>query len=205
MAWAPDYITVAELKNFTTIPSDDTVDDTELAGVIAAASRAIDDATNRQFGVVSVAEERVYSAVYDRESLRWLVEMDDLMTTTSLSAQISINGSNDGAIDGYVLMPRNAASKSRPWTIMAITSESSRIPASRPFEVAITGLWGWTSVPETIKTATKLQASRFFVRRQSPYGIAGSPESSTEMRLLDKLDPDVELMVHEYARWWNAP
>jgi hypothetical protein len=57
-----------------------------------------------------------------------------------------------------------------------------------------------------VEQATLLQASRFHARRFSPYGVAGSPELGSELRLLAKLDADVELALSkaQLVRWWAA-
>lgn len=60
MAWKPDYATVAQLKAFARIPVGDTIDDVEIGFAVSAASRAVDQATNRQFGVVDEPEVRYY-------------------------------------------------------------------------------------------------------------------------------------------------
>jgi hypothetical protein len=70
--------------------------------------------------------------------------------------------------------------------------------------VQVTATWGWTAVPATIKKATLLQASRFYKRRDAPFGVAGSPDMGSEMRLLAKVDPDVEVMLGDYRRKWGA-
>jgi hypothetical protein len=66
--------------------------------------------------------------------------------------------------------------------------------------VRVTALWGWSAVPPAIEQATLLQASRLLIRRDSPYGVAGSPEAGTEIRLLARLDPDVDVAVAPYRR-----
>lgn len=50
-------------------------------------------------------------------------------------------------------------------------------------------------VPAPVKYACMLQASRWFKRKDAPFGISGSPEMQGEMRLLAKLDPDVEVLL----------
>lgn len=60
------------------------------------------------------------------------------------------------------------------------------------------------TVPDSIKLACLLQASRFFIRREAPFGIAGSPEAGSELRLLAKVDPDVEVILGPYRSWWGA-
>lgn len=205
MAWKPAYATTEAMKAFLDIKNGDSVDDTYLDLAVEAASRAIDVSCNRQFGVVSVAEERFYTARFDLENRRWYVPIDDLMTVTSFAAEVQdVDGNTVGAIDSYVMEPRNGLQTGRPWTTLMVRPGSAASPTGRKDEVAITALWGWTSVPETIKQATLLQASRFHARRFSPYGVAGSPDLGSELRLLAKLDVDVALMVNPYRRWWGA-
>lgn len=201
MAWAPDYVTLAEMKVYLRNTESVSTDDATISAAITGASRAVDGTCHRQFGIVDTAEERIYRAYYDVESRRWLAEIDDLMTTTNFAAQVSIDGSNVGAIDSYVLEPRNAARKNRPWTIFAINPGSSYRPSTRPFEVALTGIWGWTAVPTVAKQATYLQANRFCFRQDSPAGVAGSPSQGSEIRLQEKLDVDVAVTLNDYMRW----
>ena len=68
----------------------------------------------------------------------------------------------------------------------------------------VTARWGWAAVPSTIKQATLLQASRLLARRDAPFGIAGSPDVGSEIRLLARVDPDVAVAVAPYRRWWGA-
>jgi hypothetical protein len=201
MAWAPDYITDVELKNFARITDSD--DDVQVAVAISAASRAVDLHVNRQFGVVAAAEQRFYTGQWDRERRRWVVEFDDLMSVTNFAAIIvDSEGVTVGAINDYVMEPRNAAARGRPWERMLIRPNSTFKPTGVEDEVAVTALWGWTTVPVAVKQATYLQSSRFLARRDSPFGIAGSPEQGSELRLLARLDPDVAVSLNSYIRWW---
>lgn len=59
-------------------------------------------------------------------------------------------------------------------------------------------------MPAVVSSACLIQAARFFVRRDSSYGIAGSPELGNELRLLARLDPDVALLLTSVKRWWAA-
>lgn len=203
MSWAPDYVTTAEVKAFVRVG--DTVDDTEIALIASSVSRQIDLACNRQFGVVGSVEERFYTARWDRRRCRWVIEIDDIMTTTGLDPQVQdAEGVDRGAIDDYVLEPRNAAQRGRPWTAMVVRPNATMVPTGLQDECAFTGLWGWTAVPSAAKVAARLQCSRILSRRDSPYGIAGSPDQGSELRLLAKLDPDVEATLKSYIRWWGA-
>lgn len=203
MAWQPDYCTDAELKAFLRISDAD--DDNELGYAITAASRAIDVDANRQFGVVAAAEQRFYTARWDRRRCRWIVEFDDLMSTTDFAAITQdAEGNTVGTIDDYVLEPVNAAAKSRPWTSLMVRPNSAVRPTGLEHEVAVTALWGWSTVPVPVKQAALLQASRLFARRNSPYGIAGSPDVGSELRLLARVDPDVAVSLNGYRRWWGG-
>lgn len=203
MAWAPSYATTAQVRAFARIGDD--ADDTELDLAVASASRAIDTTCNRQFGVVGSAEERFYTARWDAKRCRWVVDIDDLMSTSGFAAETQdADGDTVGAIDDYLLEPRNAAARGRPWTLLVVKPDSSFKPTGRTGEVAITALWGWTAVPDPIVNATMLQANRLFARRTSPYGVAGSPDVGSELRLLARLDPDVAVAVGPYRRWWGA-
>lgn len=204
MAWKPDYATLAELKSYVRIP--DTVDDAEVALAITAASRAIDKATNRQFGLVAAVESRFYTAEFDRKRRRWIVEIDDVMTVTGLLVNFDSddNGTYESSIDEFQLKPVNGAANSRPWTQIVVHPTSTTIPTALEDGVEVVARFGWTTVPTPIKQATLLQASRILARRDSPYGIAGSPEMGSELRLLAKLDPDVAVTVAPYRRWWAA-
>ena len=195
MAWAPDYATVAELKAYTRIADD--ADDAQIALAITAASREIDKACNRQFGTVSSATDRWYTARYDRSLRKYVCEIDDLQSMAGFAIAY---GTSEDAITDYTLTPRNSASLGRPWTSLTLNSGGGTTRDG----VKVTAKWGWSSVPDTIKNATLMQASRTLARRDSPYGVAGSPEAGTEVRLLAKLDPDVKLMVGAYYRWWVA-
>lgn len=195
MAWSPDYVTTAELKAYLRIG--DSADDTQLALAIAAASRAIDSHTRRQFGSVT-AEERLYTPGWDRHRRRWVVEIDDLMTAASL-VEVA-----DEVLVTYTLEPRNAAAKGRPWTHLVVDRDSTVVPCGDEYEMAVTAAWGWTAVPSAIKQACLLQAARFHARRDSPYGVAGSPDLGSELRLLSKVDADVAVMLRPYLRWWAA-
>lgn len=204
MPWQPDYATSAELKSYVRIG--DTVDDAEIALTITAASRAVDQTTSRQFGLLAAVADRFYSAEFDRRRGRWVIGIDDLMTSTGLVVKFDSNddGTYPGTVDKYALLPINAAANSRPWTQIVVHPSSATVPGGRENGVRVSAQFGWTSVPTPVKQATLLQASRILARRDSPYGVAGSPDLGSEVRLLAKLDPDVAVTVAPYRRWWGA-
>lgn len=198
MPWAPDYATVAELAAFLRIA--DNQDDVHLAVAITAASRAIDATANRQFGKVAVPEPRLYTARWSGRRGVWVIPVDDLMTSAGLAVDVDSDGAGDYApVTGYQLRPYNAAPVGRPWEVVTVDPANAAL-TGRAGAVRVTAAWGWSAVPVTVKSACLLQASRFFARREAPFGVAGSPDAGTEMRLLARVDPDVAVSLQPYRK-----
>lgn len=204
MTWKPDYATLPEAREYLTRHSS-TVDDTFIRLDVAAASRAVDRATNRQFGLVDEPEQRWYTPYWDRQRVRWIVEFDDLQTTAGFDPRLEdVDGNDLGAIDDYVLEPRNAAAEGKPWERLVVRPSSTHLPTGLVDQAAFTGRWGWTETPAPVTEAVLMQTNRFAQRRNAPFGIAGSPDEGSEMRLLARLDPDVAVIVGPFRRWWAA-
>lgn len=198
MSWAPDYCTSDELKDYVTIPGADTLDDAAIVVAITAASRAIDRMTRRQFGVVDEAEARYFTAKYDHLDGLWFLDVDDFMSVEGLA--VDFDTADDETYSTSVALadirkrPLNAAAKSRPWR--AITLRDT--PPTGEGAVRVTALWGWVEVPATVKQACLIQAARFLKRRDAVFGVAGDPSLGSEIRLQDKVDADVAVMLREY-------
>lgn len=201
--WAPDYVTPAQLRAYVRI--DDLQDEEQIALAISAASRAINQACDRQFGLQEGIVQRFYTAQFDRNMHRWLVDIDDLMIDDTL--QVHVDTADDGTyadeITQFRLYPVNAAADGRPWTRIVVHPSSPVQPSRTVWAVRVTGQPGWTYVPKTIEEATLLQASRFLFRRDAPAGIAGSPDQGSEIRLLAKVDPDVRVALRNFVRPWR--
>ncbi|XTZ16413.1 hypothetical protein ACQSSU_03145 [Micromonospora echinospora] len=188
MPWAPDYITPDEAEEF--IYRTDTPGAGELATWCTAASRAIDKKCNRQFGKVDAPVVRTYRrpAAYDVVSGLWLLEVDDVQDVTGLTV-----GGIAYADAGVTLLPDNAAADGRPYERLGFVDYPTG-------PVVVSALWGWSAVPAQVVGACQLQVSRWAHRRNSPYGIAGSPSDGSEMRLLARLDPDVSTTLAGLSR-----
>ncbi|MDN5749869.1 MAG: hypothetical protein L0H64_15335 [Pseudonocardia sp.] len=201
MPWAPDYVGVEDLKDYIRVP--DTADDAVLARAVSTASRAVDRTAHRQFGNVAVPEAREYTARFGRRS-GWVAGLDDVADSTGLLVALDTTG--DGTypttVDpvDYQLLPRNAAQHGRPWEALGIRGAAAAQVTGREGEVRVTALFGWSTVPVAVAQATLLQASRLAARRDSPFGVAGSPDAGTELRLLARVDPDVAVALEPYRR-----
>lgn len=201
MPWAPDYVTPEELADY--VRTDVESDRLELTSACAAASRAVDLATYRQFGQTA-AEARIYTPKWSPKLGMWVVECDDCFATpTAVAIDTAGDGTFSTTIDpaDVVMRPVNNAVKGRPFERMAIRRGVSVFSPLGADSVRLTNVWGWSvGVPETVHLASRLQASRFFARRNSPYGVAGSPDQGSEIRLQSRADPDVKLMLKDYRR-----
>lgn len=201
MSWAPDYTTSAALKHRLKIDVSDTDEDAEIALAITAASRAIDDYCNRQFGRVASATERFYTAQFNYRRCRMVVLLDDLMPVTG--SVITVQTAAGDTITDYTLEPVNAAADGEPYTRLVVNATSIVQPTCEANDVSVmTDAFGWASIPSAVPLAALLQSHRFFNRSRTPYGIEGSPDSESggELRILKRLDPDVQLSLKKYVR-----
>jgi hypothetical protein len=188
VAWEPDYVTSSEVKAYLRITDSD--DDAMIAVWATTASRAVDGFCHRQFGSVT-AEEREYSTEYDRHLGCYIAFIDDVQDVDDLV----VLDENADEVTDYSLLPVNALKKGKPY---------ERIAVNVCGPLTITAPWGWTSVPVPVKNATLLQAARLAARRDSPFGVAGSPTEGSELRLLATLDPDLKTSLgskYRRERW----
>lgn len=197
MAWAPDYATASELRAYVRVTDPD--DDPWFALAVTAASRAIDRFCNRQFGQTDSVEQRTFETSWSRSYGRYKADTDDIATLTGLVVTVA---GNTVAAANYTLYPLNANQNGEPWRRIMLDAVTSPARGTGPATVLIDATFGWAAVPDTIKQATLLQGSKFFADRNAPFGIAGSAEFGSEMRLLSKLHPDVQLQLTEYRRDW---
>jgi len=194
------YTTLADVRNSLQIQ--DSIDDAEIEAAILAASRMIDDYCQRFFyqeGSLAFPATRYYTAVSP-----WYVETDDIVQRTELACDPDFDQSyaqiwntTTPPLD-VMYEPVNNPQKGWPYTrVLAIGSYV--FPYFFPQTVRISGIFGFSEVPYEVQLACKLQAARLFVRKQSPFGIAGSVELGT-VRLNSRLDPDVEMLLKTFRR-----
>lgn len=199
MGWQPAYCTAAELAHYA---GEGSVSDPEMTLAAETASRSVDRACGRQFGLLDEPVARYYTAQYDRHRRVWVIPTDDFATTDGLTVE-SVGPQYDVLLSGYLPAPVNAVVDGKVWTGLVIGSGAPVAPNSTENGVRITALWGWPEVPPAVKLATLIQASRLYSRRVSPFGLAGNPEVG-EMRLLERLDVDLMTSVRPFQRVWGA-
>jgi hypothetical protein len=198
MTWAPDYVTGEAVAAFAHV--DDDIDDAEYARAATTASRSIDHATHRQFGRTA-SESRLFTPRWSYTRGGWIIECDDMVTVTAVAVDTLGTGVYT-TIDlaSVVKLDANAPQRSRPWERLLIRNAAMPSFVYPHDCVRVTSEFGWASVPVAIEEATLLQASRLASRRDSPFGVAGSPDAGSEIRLLAKLDPDVMTSIKDYVR-----
>lgn len=200
MPWEPDYLTVGTYKAYARI--DDDADDAQIATAIGMASGAVNKQAGRQFGKVA-AEAREYTMRYSRSRGAWMAEVDDFQDQAGQSVAFDVAG--DGTftqvIDpaAVVPWPRNAVKRGRVYERLLIRRTTPGLD-DRAYGLRVTLPWGWNAVPAAIVGATLLQVNRMHARRDAPFGVVGSPEQGSELRLLARLDPDVVVAVERYRR-----
>lgn len=186
MPWAPDlYVDEQALIDFVRVESDNPY----VGTYGTAAARAIDDACNRQFGQLDTPGTFTYDALgaAQLDTGRWLLLVDDVPNTSGVV--VTVDGDEVAAgVDGYQWWPRNELAKGRPYTGITL--------ANRPTgDVDVLASFGWAAIPAGVTAASWLQVNRWNVRRESPYGTAGSPSEGSEVRLSARLDPDVRAIL----------
>lgn len=191
------YTTLQDVKNGLQI--EDSMDDTDIQAAILSASRMIDDYCQRSFyqeGTLASPVTKYYTPVNP-----WYLEIDDLIEPVEVRSRANQSGPFDQVWNlntDLMYEPINNPETGKPVTrLLAI--QTYVFPYFFPQTVKITGVWGWKEVPYEVQMACKIQASRLFVRKQSPFGIAGSVELGT-VRLNSRLDPDVEMLLKTFRR-----
>lgn len=192
---ANDYVSLATLKLALGIT--DTDRDTLLDNALAAASRGIDDHCGRRFWADPVAVARTYNprgrvVCDDDGSERILV--DDISSTDGLIVETGAAGGGTWtAVTGYEAAPENALADGKPITSLRLLSGSWAYgPRVR---VRVTALYGWPAVPDVVVTATLLQSSRLYKRKDTPEGVMGSSEWGAIR--VSRIDPDVQALVEK--------
>lgn len=197
MAWNPPYATPAELAGWLTT-ADAVLDVVPLTLAIESASRAIDTWTGRQFGQADEAETRFYTPDFDHRTREWYASIDDVMTTDDILVEVA-----GEEVEAFALTPRNATLKGKPYSGIEY-----RHYGSHHDELAITALWGWSAIPEAIKTACLIQAGRIYGRRESPGGpLIGRKVDDVDYRWGNtsiEIDTDVAASLSSYRRIWAA-
>lgn len=193
-----DYVTSEELKATLELTGESFADD-DVQLAITAASRSIDNACNRRFWLDADATTVRYYATDDP----CLVRIDDLVDLNALATDPAGTGAftDSWTAMDFVLYPLNAAVDGLPYTSIEIKPLGVFSFPINTRGVRVTGQFGWPTVPDPIKHATSILASKLLRRaREAPFGVVGiGLEGGSAMRIT-RNDPDVLTLIGPYMR-----
>lgn len=194
-----NYVGLEEFKT-TLEMSAETFADADIMVALSAGSEKVEDITGRRFYADSDATQVRYYTPTNSDYLN----IDDVITITSLKTDDAGDGTFENtwvANTDFIREPLNAAADGRPWErLSAHPSGGFSFPTSYPRAVEITGKFGWTTVPSTVKTATSILAHRYLKRlRETPLGIAGIGLDGAAVRIVS-VDPDVRELLEPFIR-----
>jgi hypothetical protein len=185
------YTTLNEVKDSLNL--DDSIENAALELAIATASRMIDDYCGRFF--YKDGTEVAPATRYYTPTDFYTVQVDDFVSLSEIATDDNFDQLYQTIWTATDRMFEPVNNPSRGWPLSRILAIGSYVfPANLPQSVRLRGIFGWSSVPYEVRTAAKIQASRLFLRNQSPFGIAGNTDMGT-VRLAAKLDADVEALL----------
>lgn len=161
-----DLVTLADVKTSMAIQASDTRKDAMISQVIPAASLAVQNYTERDFGSASVTETRSFE--YDGSGY---LDIDDATALTSVSFTVPHSSNIDLSTDDWYGAPSRRDDSPVFWYIVIRGSQWPTSPMmgfERNLDVLaregryptvsttalVTGTWGWPVVPQDVKLAT---------------------------------------------------
>ena len=194
MAVTNAYCSLADVK--AALRLTDTLDDALLESSINSACRMIDQYCNRYFYSSSAGEVRYYKA--NDGFTCWIDDAQSITTVETSSTDPLIFDTTWGAED-YQLLPANRNANGGYYPITGITATDNYLfPVWADIAlVKVTGQFGWSAVPDPIKFASIIQASRLFKRLESPLGVAGVSDIGI-MRVGANIDGDVAQLCNPF-------
>jgi hypothetical protein len=191
------YVTLNELKAALRIT--DTVDDGLLTAAISSATAYVNNYCDRIFTPGTASSDRFYVPVGRYDPL----QIDDASTVTAVAIDEDLDRSYSTVLRpiDFQTHPINATTGGMPYPITALkTQEDGYWPMwDGRATVKVTAVFGWPAVPQAVKEATLLQASRLFTRLESPLGVAGFGDMGA-MRVSFKGDPDVNMLLSPFRK-----
>lgn len=193
------YCPIAMLKSRLSIDSTNTAMDYELHAACFAASRWVEQYTERIF-YRTLPQTRTF--VPDDYYCLTLPEYCDIVTVGTLATDSAGDGSFATTWDAadYQMLPYNpsAAPEQQPYTaVQAIGGKTFPLPVygvgRRTDTVRFSAtVFGWPNVPMGVKQGAAIIATDLFALKDAPFGVEGQAEFVTQvgdnrraMRLLD--------------------
>lgn len=197
-----DYCETTDITN--SMPDTDWTGKYEdlLGLLITRASRLVDRVTGREEGAykVATATARTFDGSGCRE--QWLDEFAAAPTLVEVDETGDFTYVTWAATD-YLVWPYNAAAKGQPYLRLDVDqlNGDKSVWYRFPKSVRVTAKWGYsTDVPDDILQAVTIQVVRWFKRSQQAYQDLGAIVELGQLRYVQRLDPDVALILDHYRR-----
>lgn len=204
---ADEYVDKNDVKN--RIGLSGTSQDSNIDNAINAASRQIDAICGRYFYKETAVAVKYYTPTND-----FFLFTDDISTTTGLIVQLDTT--DDGTYDKTLTLDTDFALKPFnpqinritdgttyywPYTEIEIlaTRSSERFDRLIQRNVKVTASFGWSSIPDAIKEACIIQATRLWKRKDTPFNVFGN-EQTGQQELFSKMDPDAKELIKGYIK-----
>lgn len=186
-----------------------TAQDDNIDRAIDASSRLVDRYCQRRFYQDESATIKYFNPISTV-----FVDVPDISTTTGL--EVKLDTTDDGTYDttltldtDFYLRPINPLHEKtvsgtahyHPFTELRIleTRSSERFEPLINKNIKITAKFGWSRVPDAVKEATVIQATRIWKRKDTPFNVFGN-ESTGTVELFNKFDPDAKELLKGYRR-----
>ena len=202
------YADIAEARDWAGFG--DSADDAELAAILLAVDRTIDDYCGQRFTATTPVSARTFVA-----DTLWVVRLGPSVIGDTTGLIVKTDEDGDGTFettwttDDYVSFPLDGvgADGSTGWPIRELRSDSLRakcwpIHYNRRPGVQITALWGWSAVPASVSLAARMLAGAWYQRRSTVSGqggMAGFFESTV------RDDPTIGDLLAPYRRRTKGP
>ena len=190
------YATLAQVKGALRIS--DQIDDALLNTAIDAASRWVDGWCGRTFTPASGTSVKDYVPSGRMEPLF----VNDLTSVVSIKIDEDLDRTFSTTLNeiDFQLEPLNGSFGNEfPFYVIRPQEDGYWPTYANRATVRVEATFGWPEVPDAVREATILQASRLFTRLDSPLGIAGFGDMGA-MRVSFKGDPDVAMLLSPYRR-----
>jgi hypothetical protein len=190
------YCTVADLK--AELQVSDAADDALFDLAASAASRQIDTHCGRRFWQDATATARTFRP----DDAGWLL-LPDVHTITGLVVKIDSDG--DGVFEttvpstDYELGTVDDIARAWPYTELELVGDYRFPGYSRRRSVQITARWGWSSIPDDVQKACRIQAAQLYKAKDTAFGVAGFGEFGV-LRVQARMNPLAAALLAGYRR-----
>jgi len=222
-----NYCTASEIKEMMPDGNWGTTYDSILSLLASRASRVVDKWTGRKPGAYYVDADSTYyfdgpmkqvsqignsyegyysnrlGGLRTPSSQLWIGEIATSPTSVAMALTGDINNYTSLSVADYFCWPYNAPSEGIPYMRLDLNMMygAYKLWYSFPKGIRVVGKFGFSAaVPDDIKQACIIQASRWFKRGQQGFQDTGAVNDMGQLRYVKQLDPDVELMLMHYKK-----